>query len=203
LINHDSDKGDNTAATPGTSSSPKPSVSASSPPKTSSSPSAAAPSNAPTASATTAIGTTPSGWHPYTGPGGFTIAVPDGWNVQASGTSVRIQNFKGLFLLIQQSNTPKADAKADWETQARTRVADGDFPGYQEISIKTINYRNYRTAADWEFTFNKNGAQHVLNRGFVTSATQAYGFYWQTSASQWAAGQAFFQNFASSFQPAS
>lgn len=200
--------GDDDPSAPVASSTPSGRTSAT----TSPSDAAVAPSNgaitapntgtSPTPTTGTGSAATPVGWHQYTGPGGFSIGVPDGWSVQPDGTSVRIQDNRGLFLLIQQSNQPKADAKADWLQQEPARRARSN--GYERIRIDTITYRDYLTAADWEFYFNRGGTRlHVLNRGFVTSRTQAYGFYWETPTDKWAAGQPYFQTFATTFQPAS
>ncbi|MFI5958532.1 protein kinase [Cryptosporangium sp. NPDC051539] len=193
-------------ATP-SSSSAAPSANASSPaPSTSASGSASASPSAPTsppASADAGNGSTalPAGWHRVTGPGGFTIGVPDGWSSSNSSGGFRIENQRGYFLLIQQSDQPKADAVADWTDQESGRQSRGN--GYQRISIKKVPYRNYSTAADWEFTFNRGGQQiHVLNRGFVTSPTQAYSLYWETPESLWSSGKPYFSNFANTFQPA-
>jgi hypothetical protein len=91
---------------------------------------------------------------------------------------------------------------ADWRGKADYRVARGDFPGYREIHIVAVPY--FRKAADWEFTFNGSSArQHVNNRGFVVSNTQAYGIYWQTRDADWAAARKDLQLIFDSFRPKS
>ena len=59
-------------------------------------------------------------------------------------------------------------------------------------------------AADWEWTYtSRNGNRlHVVNRGFITSPTQAYGIYWSTLDSSWAANQKNFALVVGSFRPA-
>ena len=84
--------------------------------------------------------------------------------------------------------------------QADYRVGHGDFPAYREIGIREVAY--FRKAADWEFTFTRGGVrQHVNNRGVVTSAHQAYGFYWQTTDAAWAGSRADLRLVFASFRP--
>ncbi|SHM95268.1 serine/threonine-protein kinase [Cryptosporangium aurantiacum] len=189
---------DQDGATPAPSSA-APSAASPSPGSTagSSSPSAAASSP----SATTQVTAIPAGWREYTSPTGFKIGVPNGWTATQSGDGIRINGNNGIFLLIQESDTPKQDAKADWEAQESERR--GGLPGYQRISIDSVQYRNYSTAADWQFYLDRGQGQiHVLNRGFVTSRTQAYGFWFEAPQSKWGEAQKYFQTFANTFQPA-
>ncbi|MFG1920764.1 protein kinase [Cryptosporangium sp. NPDC048952] len=198
---------DNTADPTPSASAPAPSSAAPSSAAPSASPSAA-PSTSPSApvspSASANTGGSspiPAGWRKYTGPGGYTIGVPNGWSTSSSGEGIRVNGNNGFFLLIQSSNSPKQDAKADWEQQEQARR--GSLPGYQRISIETVQYRNYATAADWQFFLNRGGGQvHVLNRGFVTSPTKAYGFWFEAPAGQWdKAYRTYFQTFANTFVP--
>jgi hypothetical protein len=143
----------------------------------------------------------PPGWQDYTDPTGFSLYVPAGWNRTREGTMVYFRDpASGRVLGIDQTRQPKPDPVADWRGQANYRVARGDFPGYQEIHIVAVPY--WRRAADWEFTFNGQGRQHVNNRGFITSASQAYGIYWQTRDSDWAAARRDLQLIFDSFRPA-
>jgi len=210
LSNRSDDSGDPTpaASSPGGSAGPSsgPSGSTASPSTGSTagngSPSAAAPSASPTAGDATSQSTAiPAGWRKVTGPGGYTIGVPNGWSASNSGNDFRIDGRNGFFLLIQASDQPKKDAVADWKQQEQERR--GELPGYQPIGIKAVKYRNYSTAADWEFYLNRGQGQvHVRNRGFVTSPTQAYGFWFEAPADEWTEALKFFDTFAGTFQPA-
>ena len=198
LVNRGNDDDKKPNASQPTSSAPSTKASATGKPSPSSAstPSAAAPTGG-TTTGGTAI---PAGWHKYTGPGGYTIGVPDGWSVQNRADGVAIQNYQGPFLLIQTSDDPKSDPVADWEGQEPSRRSSVE--DYQRISIQKVTYRGWNTA-DWVFQFTKNGTRRqVLNRGFVASSTQAYGMYWETDASQYSASLATFQTFANTFQPA-
>src|SRR5262249_2478990 len=128
----------------------------------------------------------PAGWHRYTDPTGFSLAVPAAWPVSREGTIVyfREPGGAGRVLGIDQSVHPKADPVADWTTQETYRVANGDFPGYRRVRLQADDYFN--RAADWEFTYLDGGIRvHVNNRGFVTSPNQAYGMWWSTPDDQW------------------
>jgi hypothetical protein len=129
------------------------------------------------------------------------VYVPDGWNRSQDDSIVYFRDpATGRVLGIDQSDEPRWDPVADWTDQAAHRVRHGDFPGYHQIRIAEVPY--WRKAADWEFTFDgKDGRQHVNNRGFVVSRSQAYGIYWQTSDSSWDAAKPDLQLVFDSFRP--
>jgi hypothetical protein len=144
----------------------------------------------------------PAGWEMYTDRTGFSVAVPSGWRVSRVDTMVyfREPGGGGRVLGIDQSNQPKSDPVADWTDQEARRMAAGDWADYRRVKIVAVNY--FLKAADWEFTYVASGGRlHVVNRGFVTSSTQAYAIYWSTSDADWQANQANFNLIASSFQP--
>jgi hypothetical protein len=167
----------------------------------SSAPGSAAPSS-PAASSPSAGGRppVPAGWRDYTDSTGFSVYVPSDWKRSREGTMVYFRG-DGRVLGIDQTDKPKSNPVADWRGQADYRVSRGDFPSYDEVKIESVDY--YRKAADWEFTFNRNGRQHVNNRGVVISDKKAYGFYWQTSDAEWTAARPDLQLIFDSFRPAS
>jgi hypothetical protein len=159
-------------------------------------------SPSPVAASPTPAGSTalPAGWHPYHDPTGFTVAAPDGWTVSRRDGVVYFSDpSSGRLLGVDQTDQPKWDPVADWTTQAAYRVAHGDFPGYQQISIAPVAY--HLAAADWEFTYDNHGVRtHVINRGAVFGQHQAYGFYWSTPEAQWAQNLPNFDLITTSFQ---
>jgi eukaryotic-like serine/threonine-protein kinase len=198
------------SAAPSTSAAPAPSASttAAPPSAAATSPSAAAsadggaPAGNGNGNATGPLPPAPAGWRIYRDPTGFQLYVPVGWTRSQEGSIVYFRDYTtGRVLGIDQTNQPKADPVADWTSQAAYRVARGDFPGYRQIKIVAVPY--FRSAADWEFTYNgRNGRVHVLNRGFVVSSTKAHGIWWQTPDSQWAANLPNLQLIFNSFRPA-
>ncbi|GAA2480978.1 serine/threonine-protein kinase [Winogradskya humida] len=177
------------------------------------SPSAAAPSSpaptkasaSPSATATGAgLPALPAGWRAYKDKTGFSLYVPEGWKrtLEKGATSkgmVYFRDGKGHVLGIDQTNTPAKNPKADWEGKAEARSSSGDLRGYQEISIKEVKY--FKKAADWEYTYSDGGTRHVLNRGVITSAHQAYGIYWATRAADWSSSKKDIELIYASFRP--
>jgi len=142
----------------------------------------------------------PAGWHLYRDPTGFSLYVPNGWTRTKEGSIVYFRDrHTGRVLGIDQTDKPIPDPVADWRGKAAYRVRRGDFPGYHEVHIVAVRY--WQKAADWEFTFDGRVRQHVNNRGFITSKTQAYGIYWQTSDADWAAARPDLQLVFDSFRP--
>ena len=107
----------------------------------------------------------------------------------------------GIYLLIDQSDQPRPDPLADWRQQAASR--QDTYPGYHLILLRAVRYTQAEKAADWEFTYDRNGVMvRVLNRNILANAQHAYALYWSTPASDWDASYHFFQAFADTFTPA-
>jgi eukaryotic-like serine/threonine-protein kinase len=170
----------------------------------SSSPSASSTSSASSASsAGQGTGALPAGYYRFTNSTGFSIAVPHGWNISHDGHYVYIRDpgDSGIFLLIDQSDQPRPDPLADWRQQAANRQSS--YPGYHLILLRAVRYTQAEKAADWEFTYDRNGVMvRVLNRNILANAQHAYALYWSTPASDWDADYHFFQVFADTFRPA-
>jgi eukaryotic-like serine/threonine-protein kinase len=168
-------------------------------------PSSAAPARAASPTATgAAASAAPSGYYRFTNSTGFSIGVPVGWQIQHVGHYVYIRDPAdgGIFLLIDQSDQPQPNPLADWQQQAAAR--QGSYPGYHLIRLAAVSYPQAEKAADWEFTYDRNGVEvEVLNRNVLANAQHAYALYWSTPVSVWNAYYHYFQVFAATFQPAS
>jgi hypothetical protein len=176
-------------------SSPSPPASASSAPASS-----APASTEPASTGSTAL---PAGYTRFTNSTGFSIGVPRGWQVSHDGHYVYIRDpaNSGIFLLIDQSDQPKPNPLADWRQQAANRQAS--YPGYHLILLREVRFTQAEKAADWEFTYNRNGVMvRVLNRNILANSQHAYALYWSTPARDWDASYHFFQVFATTFRPA-
>jgi serine/threonine protein kinase len=185
---------------PGTASAPA--RSSASAPARSSAP-AVAPSRPPATSGSSELGTLPAGYYRFTNSTGFSIGVPRGWQISHDGHYVYIRDpaNSGIFLLIDQSDQPKPNPLADWQQQAANR--QGTYPGYHLILLRAVRYTQAEKAADWEFTYDRNGVTvQVLNRNILANARHAYALYWSTPASDWNAYYHYFQVFAATFRPA-
>jgi eukaryotic-like serine/threonine-protein kinase len=144
----------------------------------------------------------PAGYHTYRDPTGFSIAIPNGWHVSHQGHYTYLAPPSGAsFLLIDQSDHPQPSPLADWQQQEANRRAT--YAGYHRIRLVAIHYPQAEKAADWEFTYYRNGIlTHVLNRNILANAQHAYALYWSTPDSQWASEQPVFEVLARTFQPA-
>jgi hypothetical protein len=145
----------------------------------------------------------PAGYYRFTNATGFSIGVPRGWRISHDGHYVYIRDpaNSGIFLLIDQSDQPKSNPLADWRQQAADR--QGSYPGYHLILLREVRYSQAEKAADWEFTYDRNGVMvRVLNRNILANARHAYALYWSTPVSDWDAFYHFFQAFAATFRPA-
>ena len=106
-----------------------------------------------------------------------------------------------IYLLIDQSDQPKPNPLADWEQQQANRA--GNYPDYHLIRLESVGYPQAEKAADWEFTYDRDGVPvHILNRNVLANAHHAYALYWSTPASDWTADYHFFRAFAATFRPA-
>jgi hypothetical protein len=146
----------------------------------------------------------PAGYYRFTDPTGFSIGVPAGWRVSHVGHYVYVRDpaNRGIFLIIDQSGQPKPDPLADWRQQAAARQSS--YPDYHLVTLRAVSYPQAEKAADWEFTYKRNGVIiQVLNRNILANAHHAYALYWTTPASQWSAYYHYFQVFAATFKPAS
>ncbi|MEV8511812.1 protein kinase [Dactylosporangium sp. NPDC051484] len=181
------------SASPSTSPSASPSVAATG---------SAQPSSAPPAAGTTerSLPPLPPGWIDYRDPSGFSVYVPAGWRQSKEGGIVYFRT-SGRTLGIDQSDSPRPDPVADWRQQEQNRVNRGEFRNYTQVRLEPVGY--FIKAADWEFTFDGNSTrQHVNNRGVVATQNKAYGFWWQTPDSDWAAARPDLQLVFDSFRPA-
>jgi hypothetical protein len=103
--------------------------------------------------------------------------VPEGWDVvRRDGTRVDLGGGDGPFLRVDSTDEPAGDPVADWQRQERS--VSQRLPGYELIGIEEADFRGW-DAADWEFTFQADGAPvRVVNRGFVVSEDEAHALYY-------------------------
>jgi hypothetical protein len=139
-----------------------------------------------------------NGFTTYADPTGFSLSVPQGWQVSHDGTQVRISEpGTTRYLLVDQTDSPKKDPAKDWERQEKS--VSRRLPNYQRISIAPVDYRGF-PAADWQFTWATR--TQVINRGFV-AGDHGYALYLSAPRDTWGESMQVFQTAADSFQPAS
>ncbi|MFI7532317.1 protein kinase [Streptosporangium sp. NPDC049376] len=161
------------------------------------------PRPSPTASPTVRPSRLPEGWQYYKDPVmGFTMALPRGWTSKRFSGRDRVEFRRpgsSALLWIESTADPEKDPVKHWENLEKDRVVKKLWPGYERIGITPLRYRGVE-AADWEFTYLKNGVRtHVLDRGFHTITGRPYAIYWESPESEW--DRAFFDRFTETFRP--
>ncbi|MER7131784.1 serine/threonine-protein kinase [Streptosporangium saharense] len=161
------------------------------------------PRPSPTSSPTARPSRLPEGWQYYRDPVmGFTVALPRGWTSKRFSGRDRVEFRKAgssALLWIESTDDPEKDPVRHWENLEKDRVVKKLWPGYERVGITPLRYRGVE-AADWEFTYLKNGVRtHVLDRGFHTITGRPYAIYWESPESEW--DRAFFDRFTETFRP--
>ncbi|MFD7627124.1 serine/threonine-protein kinase [Streptomyces sp. NPDC059851] len=118
----------------------------------------------------------------------FSMAMPQGFKQTgtAGDNSGAIYSRDGGFPRIQVDYTDKPgdDARKAWALLAP--AVAGSSSGYKQIRIDQVSYRDYPTAADWEFERDQSGMRvRVLNRGFKVDAKRGYAIMISCPADQW------------------
>ena len=140
----------------------------------------------------------PSGYELHQDETGFSVAVPAGWEPERVGGRVYLRDPDSpRYLLVDQTDSPKADPVADWEAQERP--VSRKLDNYERISIEAVEYRGY-DAADWQFTH--GDGTRVLNRAVVTAPDRAYALYFSAPATEWDDVRGTFDVIAETFAPA-
>ncbi len=158
-------------------------------------------SSASSASSPSTAAGIPAGFHRYHDPSGFSIAVPNGWNISHDGRLLYVRDpHSSRKLMVDQTDQPKSDPVADWTQQEAQRKYG--WSDYRRISIHAVDY--FVKAADWEFTYaGDNGRLHVINRGVVTSSHKAYGLMWTAPDASWQDDLRYWRTFTGTLHPAS
>jgi eukaryotic-like serine/threonine-protein kinase len=197
---------DHSAHFPASSSSPTPSARSraptSGPPSSSATPAPTSGSGRGSGPGPLGPAVIPAGYHKFLNSTGFSIAVPNGWRVSHQGHYVYLLPPSGSeFLLIDQSDHPQPNPLQDWQQQEANR--ESTYAGYHRIRLEPVRYPQAEKAADWEFTYYRQGVlTHVLNRNILANAHHAYALYWSTPDSQWDQDWHIFKILARTFRPA-
>jgi serine/threonine protein kinase len=143
------------------------------------------------------------GWRTYRIPDtGYRIAYPGEWrvveNAIGDGSSVRFQGESGKYLLVDWTNTPGQDAVAAW--RALAAGFSKRHERYREIRIEPTTFRDFRTAAIWEFSYRDRGTDlHAIDFGFANDK-RGFALNFQTPEKDWASSQELFETFKQAFQ---
>ncbi|HSV66639.1 MAG TPA: serine/threonine-protein kinase [Mycobacteriales bacterium] len=137
----------------------------------------------------------------FTDPRGtYTVSVPQGWVAepgQRGVVDVQDPADSGRFLRFisdRSGRDPLAVLRSEEPGFAKR------YPSYTKISLGVVDFRGF-DAADWEFTFVKDGVtKHVLYRTFRVDRRR-YGIYLSAPDPQFAAVRQHFDAAAASFTP--
>ncbi|MEV4140433.1 serine/threonine-protein kinase [Dactylosporangium sp. NPDC049742] len=124
---------------------------------------------------------------------GWAVAVPDGWV-----RTVKKPSYPSMISFVDpldgrwevaidtSFNPPKGDPAADWREQEAARLKDGMYPGYEQVGIGTVNFRDGWACADWQWRYTApSGRLHISNMGCRVNPGRGHAIYWQTPDAQW------------------
>jgi serine/threonine protein kinase len=139
-------------------------------------------------------------WSEYTDPAtGFKIDYPSDWRVTRDGQYTDFRHpdaAAALRVVVQDSNARSAEA-AWLDLERRFRA---EQQSYSRIRLEPREFKDY-TAAEWEFTYVRQGVQlHNLDLGVVTG-TKAFTLNFESRASNWDVVRALMERFEDSFTP--
>ncbi len=141
----------------------------------------------------------PAGYQRVAGPDGSTVEIPVGWTqTRVSADRSKFQGPAGT-LIVDWTDTPGSSALAGSRTEA-ARTSAG-FADYEQLELKTVDYRDGWSAADWEWTYTgSNGTElRAVDRYFLPDSHDGFALYWTASAADWDKG--LLRTFYDSFQP--
>ncbi|MEU2717754.1 serine/threonine-protein kinase [Streptomyces sp. NPDC007205] len=147
----------------------------------------ATPSASPTPSTPPAF---PAGYHPYTAPEGFSVALPDGWTrlttARATGAYRVIFGRDGASttLAVTHSEHVGPDPVAVWRDDVEPDLQR--LPGYHRVgNVRAATYQGHR-AADLEWLAGTGDARvHTFGRGFLTGGGDGFSLRFTTPAATW------------------
>jgi serine/threonine protein kinase len=144
----------------------------------------------------------PAGWRAAEiGDTGFRMGHPADWrvvrNALGDGSSMRFEGGSGMYLLVDWTDRPGQDATAAWEQQAAGYSRR--HANYRQIRIEPTEFRDFPTAAIWEWTYSSRGADlHAINLGFADE-NWGMALNFQTRADDWQSSLDTFETFKATF----
>ena len=186
-------------STPATTQGSQPAAAATQPSTT--------PSTTPSKAASSAPATAnlPAGWELRTigasgGAPAMVLPLPKNASQSGGGEELRFR-WNNRLLIVGRTGDPQPDAFEDWQNQEDNRR--GGYSSYQRISLKPVQWRGFKSVADWEYTYRTDSGnpQHVMRRNILVNDHAAYSLNWYVSPEDWAASQSDLQAIYQGFQP--
>ncbi|MFJ9820898.1 serine/threonine protein kinase [Streptomyces sp. NPDC101151] len=133
----------------------------------------------------------PAGYHRYTAPEGFSVALPDGWKrlatTRAADGAYRVTFGTGgeaSALAVTYSERVGPDPVAVWRDDVEPDLAR--LPGYHRIgTVRATTYQGHK-AADLEWLAGSGEARvHTFGRGFLLDGGHGFSLRFTTPAGTW------------------
>ncbi|MGW3115581.1 serine/threonine protein kinase [Streptomyces sp. NPDC001107] len=160
-------------------------------PSASPTPTASPTASAPSPSSSPSAGALPPGFHRYTAPEGFSVALPKGWkrvNTSRVGDlSTRVTfgaDGDPRALAITYSTVAGPDPVAVWRDDVQPELAKEN--GFRRIGeIKATTYQGHK-GADMEWLSEADGTRvRTFGRGFLLGGGRSFSLRWTTPAADW------------------
>ncbi len=155
----------------------------------------------------------PAGYDRYTVPNpetgtaaGFTMAVPNGWQVRTQGLSTDVVDPVGhRSMQVDLAPFEAGTAFAQASFLAEQAVTDGSFPGYRQVSLRSFLFHG-RLGAAWEFIWQEPGAGRIgvldiLFKERAQAGWQAYRIQMSAPAPDQSTSRAIFAEALRTFAP--
>lgn len=140
----------------------------------------------------------PAGYTRYNDDAGFHVAVPRGWQPSAKRPGVVDLRAPAGDRFLRLISGPHSTSSPVNGFYAAERDFADSHSDYHRVRIEPVSYRGYQ-AADWEFTYSKNGViRHVRYRSFDTGSG-SYGIYISAPQQRYAATLAAFDKALGTF----
>ncbi|MGO9082539.1 MAG: protein kinase domain-containing protein [Streptosporangiaceae bacterium] len=136
---------------------------------------------------------------------GFTIAVPDSWQVSQDGLATTAAAGSGPALTVSLSPFRFADPARQARYLEASSVTAGDYPGYRRVYLRLAGFRGL-PAGWWRFSWRsgsagRTGVLEILFTASTTAGPQSCTLSVTAPAAQFPAAESVFAQAVRTFQP--
>jgi tRNA A-37 threonylcarbamoyl transferase component Bud32 len=152
----------------------------------------------------------PAGYHWYSQPAatraGFSVAVPDGWQVHQQGTANHLRDPASTRTITITSGPPGTPGPLrETRLLEQAGLSLGSYPGYHRIAISPFFYRG-TLAVGWRFAYRQPGtgaieALDVVAQLPAPAGQQSYELMVTAPPAQWQAARKVFGEVLRTFSP--
>ncbi len=126
-----------------------------------------------------------AGWVWYRDPGGYRVAVPDGWSAYLGGAGRCFRDVTATRWLGVTAWTPGGQPLDHLAAREQEMLRTDPPSGYQKLHMGSVPY--FGDGAEWEFGYDDqaHGRMHGLVRDFVVAPGHGYTIAWCTTEFDW------------------